>query len=117
MTERQPARAVPTSEDLTEAVLECLRDDLLARAEGRDRYLLQVCVAALQIVQRERRLAAAVDAAQTQLLAELGHPDEAALLAEIAAGPDPERFAVLVAALRRRVAADLAVVCPDAPEQ
>lgn len=114
MTERISTGAVPSSDDLLTAVVECLRDDLLPTATGRDRYQLQVCIAALEIVQREGHLEEATAAAQAALLAELDAPDDAALLAEIKAGPSAERVSELVAALRRRVEADLRVVRPDA---
>jgi hypothetical protein len=108
---------VPDSVELLTAVVECLRDELLPTASGRDRYQLQVCVAALEIVQRAQQLADDVEAAEIELLRELGHPDRAAVLAEIKAGPSPDRFAVLVAALRRRIEADLRVVRPSAVAQ
>jgi hypothetical protein len=117
MSDPTPRGGVPSSNDLLTAVVECLRDELLPTAGGRDRYQLQVCVAALEIVQREQQLSAEIEAAQTELLRELGQHDNAALLAEIKAGPSAARFSVLVTALRRRVEADLRVVRPSAVTQ
>jgi hypothetical protein len=108
------AHAVPDREELLQAVVDTLREDLLPGANGRDRYQLQVCVAALQMVQRELALSGELTAAAETLLVETGAPDHATLVAEIRAGLEPNRFVAVVAALRHRVEADLRVVRPDA---
>ncbi|WP_433059041.1 DUF6285 domain-containing protein [Dactylosporangium sp. CS-033363] len=102
--------AVPSHDELLEAVVETLRDELAPSVSGRGRYLLKACVAALETVRRD--LAAGperreVDAA---VFAELGVAGERDLVAEIRAGLDPERFAEVVAALGRRTEVELRVL-------
>ena len=112
MTTVRP-HAVPTADELLEAVEECLRDELLPSAEGRAGYLLRVSVAALAQVRRELALGAELDRAHRHRLATLGVADDLALADEIRAGhlSDARREAIL-AALRASVADQLRVVAP-----
>ena len=108
-----PRGGVPDRDDLLEAVAECLRDELLPDLAGRARYLLQVCLSALEMVRREEAHGQELAAAEQAFRSETGTVDDAALVAEIRAGVDEARAAQLVEALVRRNRADLAVVRPD----
>ena len=105
--------AVPDHNELLTAVVETLRTELLPLVSGRSRYLLKACAAALEVVQRD--LTAATERRQVDgaLFAELGVPDERALVAEIRAGLAPERFAAILAALGPRTEVELRVLGRD----
>jgi hypothetical protein len=105
--------AVPDHDELLTAVMETLGAELLPQVNGRSRYLLKACIAALEVVQRD--LTAATERAQVDraVFAELGVPDEQSLVAEIRAGLDPGRFAQVVAALDRRTDVELRVLGRD----
>ena len=112
-----PAHGVPTTDELLEAVAECLADELMPQASGRERYLLRVCVAALGQVRRELTLGPQHDRDHSERLARLGVADDAALAEEIRAGIGPERTAAVMAALRERVRDQVAVVSADSGRQ
>jgi hypothetical protein len=108
--------AVPTVDELLEAVEECLRDELLPEADGRTNYLLRVSVAALSQVRRELALGAQIEETHRRRLDLLGVADDLGLAAEIRAGGlDPARHNEIVLALRERVADQLRVVAPSRP--
>ena len=105
--------AVPTADELLEAVEECLRDELLPAADGRTSYLLRVSVAALSQVRRELALADELDEAHRRRLERLGVADDLALADEIRAGViDDARRYEIVLACRERIADQLRVVSP-----
>ncbi len=105
--------AVPTIDELLEAVEECLREELLPSAEGRARYLLRVSVAALAQVRRELTLSESLDAAHRARLERLGVVDDLALATEIRdGGLSPDRRADILRMLGERVADQLRVVAP-----
>lgn len=103
---------VPDARELVVAVRDYLADDLLARAEGRDRWLVRIAANALTIAERELRLGPGHAAAHTARLAALGYQDDAALAAAIRAGDLDDRWAELEAMLWDTVADKLAVANP-----
>ncbi|MEV4137203.1 DUF6285 domain-containing protein [Dactylosporangium sp. NPDC049742] len=105
--------AVPDHNELLTAVVETLRTELLPQVSGRSRYLLKACAAALEVVQRD--LAAGTERRRVDgaVFAELGVPDERALVAEIRAGLAPDRFAAILAALGPRTEVELRVLGRD----
>lgn len=113
MSANQP-HAVPTTDELIEAVEECLREELLPEADGRASYLLRVSVAALAQVRRELSLSDELDDAHQRRLERLGVTSDVALAEEIRAGNlSKPRRADVIAALRERVADQLRVVAPS----
>jgi hypothetical protein len=117
MTEPRPDRdhgAVPDRDQLISAVVDSLRLDVLPTLEGQPRYQVQVCVAALEVVQRELRSGSTVADTRDRVLRDLGSADERALVQEIRGGLDADRFAEVVHALTIHVEAELAIVRPAA---
>jgi hypothetical protein len=102
--------AVPDHNELLTAVVETLRTELLPQMTGRSRYLLKACAAALETVQRDLVAEPERQAVDRVVFAELGVPDERALVAEIRAGLDPERFGRIVGALAKRTDVELRVL-------
>ncbi|MET7425558.1 DUF6285 domain-containing protein [Dactylosporangium sp. NPDC005555] len=102
--------AVPDHDDLLTAVVETLGAELLPQVSGRGRYLLKACIAALETVRRDLTAGPERRQVDQAVFAELGVPDERALVAEIRAGLAPERFAQVVAALGRRTDVELRVL-------
>ncbi|MER7279565.1 DUF6285 domain-containing protein [Dactylosporangium sp. NPDC000244] len=102
--------AVPGHDELLTAVVETLQAEILPEAGGRARYLLKACVAALETVRRDLAAGSERELVDGAVFAELGVPDERALVAEIRAGLDPARFAQMVAALGRRTEVELRVL-------
>ncbi len=105
--------AVPGHDELLTAVVETLRTELLPLAGGRSRYLLRACAAALEVVRRDLTAGAERSRVDGAVFAELGVPDERALVAEIRAGLTPDRFAAIVAALGPRTEVELRVLGRD----
>ncbi|HEX6493248.1 MAG TPA: DUF6285 domain-containing protein [Candidatus Dormibacteraeota bacterium] len=102
----------PSMAALLEAVREFLEDDVLPGTEGRLRFHARVAANVLGIVERELALGEAQDAAHRADLARLGVASEAELAAAIRGGELDARLAEVVAAVRRSVAAKLAVAHP-----
>jgi len=101
--------AVPSYEELLTAVVETLQDEILPLVSGRSRYQVKACVAALGIVQRDLAAGPRRRQVDEEVFAELGVADERALVDEIRGGVAPDRFAQIVAGLRRRTEVELSV--------
>ncbi len=104
--------AVPSGDELLTAVVETLRDEILPTVDGRGRYQLRACIAAVELVQRELAAGTELSTVGQAVLAELGARDEAALVAEIRGGLTAERFAAIAGGLRRRSAAEMRILWP-----
>ncbi len=102
----------PTVAQLVEAVREFLEEDVIAGTEGRLRFHARVAANALRMVERELLLGDAQAQAHAAELARLGIGSEAELAAAIRAGRWDGRMEEVVAAVRRTVAAKLAVAHP-----
>ncbi len=76
----------PTSQELVDAVVGFLRDQVSEQVEGPMRHQLRIAVHALEIVSRELALGPEQEAAHQAGLAELGFADDAALAETIRAG-------------------------------
>jgi hypothetical protein len=105
--------AVPGHDDLLTAVVETLRAELLPVVSGRSRYLLKACAAAIELVQRDLAAGAERRAVDRAVFAQLGVPDERALVVEIGAGLTADRFAEIAAALARRTEVELRILGRD----
>lgn len=103
---------VPDARELVEAVRDYLADDLLARADGRDRWLVRIAANALSIAERELRLGPEHATAHAARLAALGYLDDAAFAAAIRRGALDDRWSEVEAALWNTVADKLAVANP-----
>jgi hypothetical protein len=104
--------AVPTVDELLEAVEECLQTEILPSADGRERYLLRVSIAALGQIRRELRLGAAHDTAHAERLATLGVASDEALAALIRDGAADAQRAEILAVLRAQIDDRLQIVAP-----
>jgi hypothetical protein len=102
-------------DELLTAVVEALRDEILPEVDGRHRYQLRACIAAVELVQRELAGAAELAEVDRQVFAELGVRDDQALADEIREGLTPQRFAAIADGLRRRSQASMRVLWPQPP--
>ena len=99
----------PTVEELVDAVLGYLREDLLPRMDGADRHQVRIAVHALEIVARELDLGPEQGRAHAARLASLGFDTDLDLAAAIRSGavadsPELRRALTDDTAARLRVA-------------
>jgi hypothetical protein len=97
---------------LVEAVREFLESEVVSQTDGGLRFHARVAANVLGMVERELALGAAQAAARDTDLTRLGVRSEAELAAAIRAGRLDDRLDEVVAAVRRSVAAKLAVAHP-----
>lgn len=102
----------PSVAALLEAVREFLEADVVPGTEGRLRFHARVAANVLGMVERELALGAAQEEAHAAELVRLGVGSEAELAAAIRSGALDGRLAEVFAAVRRTVAAKLAVAHP-----
>jgi hypothetical protein len=102
----------PSMAALVEAVREFLEADVLPATEGRLQFHARVAANALRMVERELALGAAQADAHDAELAGLGVGSEAELAGAIRWGRLDDRLPEVFAAVRRGVAAKLAVAHP-----
>lgn len=76
----------PTLEELLDAVLGYLRDELMERVEGPERHRVRIAVHALEMVDREVRLGPDQAERHARRLRELGFGSDAELARAIRAG-------------------------------
>ncbi len=103
----------PDALALVGAVRAYLRDELLDRVEGPDRWLVRVAANALAIAEREVRLGAGHRAAHGERLAELGVSSDRELAEAIRSGAFDDRWDEVLGSVRASVADSMAVANPD----
>ncbi len=109
----------PTLEELLDAVLGYLRDDLMQRVGGADRHQVRIAVHALEIVAREIEMGPGQARDHAARLADLGFDSDAELAAAIRSGriadsPGLRRALTADTADRLRVANPRWLPDPDA---
>lgn len=83
---QQDLHGRPTIDELLDAVLGYLRDDLMARLEGADRHQVRIAVHALEVVARELQLGPRQGRQHTARLAALGFGSDEDLARAIRSG-------------------------------
>lgn len=102
----------PDAEEILVAVREYLRDEVMPRTEGTLSFHARVAANLLDVLSRELADGPATEQRFRELLASLGHPDEASLALAVRAGEVPSDDARLHQALMTVTTERLAVANP-----
>ena len=107
-----PPLDAPDAVALIGAVVEYLRDDLMPRSEGADRWHLRIAANALTVAAREVADGPAAVAAHRERLTRLGFRDDHELSAAIRSGALDDRFRQVLDVVAAGVADSLAIANP-----
>ena len=107
-----PPLDAPDAHALIAAVIDYLRDDLMPRTVGADRWNLRIAANALTVAVREVSDGPAAVGAHRERLAELGYADDRELSEAIRNGDVDDRFGEVLDAVAAAVADSLAIANP-----
>ncbi len=107
-----PPLDAPDAHALIGAVIDYLRDDLMPRTEGADRWNLRIAANALTVAAREVADGPAAVDAHRERLAELGYANDRELSEAIRNGDVDDRLREVLEAVAAAVADSLAIANP-----